>query len=145
MRNRFFRGLGQGIMLAAAGGCLNACCQLSVSAAAQSVQREIAASLQEVRTQNEHLKKAIASGEYITVEHRDGSYIFIDRDRIYSDMASLSPQHKVRFVYFRSLVREETVKHVLAELHEKGIDVPFIVRVHNGHDPYVENVCPLSC
>lgn len=145
MSNRFFRELGQGIMLAAAGGCLNACCQLSVSAAEQSLPREIAASLQEVGTQNEHLKNAIASGEYITVEHRDGSYIFIERDRIYSDMASLSPQHKVRFVYFRSLVREETVKHVLAELHEKGIDVPFIVRVHNGHDPYVENVCPLSC
>lgn len=145
MSNRFFRELGQGIMLAAAGGCLNACCQLSVSPAEQSLPREIAASLQEVGTQNEHLKNAIASGEYITVEHRDGSYIFIERDRIYSDMASLSPQHKVRFVYFRSLVREKTVKHVLVELHEKGIDVPFIVRVHNGHDPYVENVCPLSC
>lgn len=132
-------------MLAAAGGCFNACCQLSVSAAEQSVRREIAASLQEVRTQNEHLKKAIASGEYITVEHRDGSYIFIDRDRIYSDMASLFPQHKVRFIYFRCLVREETAKLVLAELHEKGIDVPCIVRVHNGHEPYVETVCPLSC
>ncbi len=137
-------GLGQCIMLAAAGGCLNACCQLSVSAAAQGLPQEIAASLQEVGTQNEHLKNAIASGEYITVEYRNGSYIFIDRNRIYSDMESLSMQHKVRFVYFRSLVREETVKRVLAELHEKGIDVPYIVRVHNGHAPYVENVCPLS-
>lgn len=139
MSNRFFMELGQGIMFAVAGTCLNACGQLSVTAAEQSLTRKIAASLQEVRTQNEHLKKGIASGEYITVEHRDGSYIFIDRDRMYSDVASLSPQHKVRFIYFRCLVRAETLKHVLAELHEKGIDVPFIVRGHNGHCSYVEN------
>ena len=131
-------------MLVSAGGCLNACCQLSVSEPSQSLSREIAASLQDVGAQNEYLKNAIASGEYITVEYRGGSFIFIDRNRIYSDIESLSTQHKVGFIYFRSLVRDETVRHVLAELHEKGIDVSYIVRVHNGHEPYVENVRSLS-
>lgn len=123
--------------LAAAALCLSACCQPRITAQhAQAIRQ----GLQQVETQNKQIRQAIADGEYITVDYRDGTHRFIDGTGMYPSSDFLPPRHKVVFVYFRCLATDETIEKALKEMTTHGLDVPYIIRAHNGLGPIVEHV-----
>lgn len=140
MTDRFIKVLRQPlalITLAAAALCLSACCQTAISAQhAQAIHQ----ALQQVETQNKQIRQAIADGEYITVDYRDGVHRFIDGTGMYPSCDFLPPRHKVAFVYFRGLATDETIEKTLKEMKTHGLDVPYIIRDHNGLGPIVEHV-----
>lgn len=139
MSVRFIQVLHQPLALItlAAALCLNACCQTAISAQhAQAIRQ----ALQQVETQNKQIRQAIADGEYITVEYRDGAHRIIDGTGMYPSCDFCPPRHKVAFVYFRCLATDETIEKLLNEMKTHGLDVSYIIRSHNGLGPLVENV-----
>lgn len=106
-----------------------------------SHQREVAHSLTHLDMgANDTIRQAVKSGDYIVVEYEGEGHTFYYKGKAYPDAASITPDRKVDFVYFYGMFKDETITAVLSDLCSNGVDVPYIVRCHNGIGNIVSDV-----